>query len=295
MLDQLSPPVRGLILDMDGVLWKDNTPIGDLHAIFDCIHVRGLKVALATNNATKTVDEYLEKLCGFGVTLEPWQIITSSEATAHVLAERFEPNPLFPPSLKGRGGLEGLGQAPLPVQGRGRGLGFVFVLGENGIVSALRAKGFTPITDPDNETCPIAVVSSFDRRLTFRKLRRATLHVRTGAPLYATNADRTFPTPEGMVPGAGSILAALETATDVKATVIGKPSPFMLELATERMGLSKDEVLVVGDRLETDIAGGQAMMARTALVLSGVTPKAQAEAWNPKPDLIANDLAELVG
>ena len=131
-------------------------------------------------------------------------------------------------------------------------------------------------------------------RLRFNKLRRATLHVRAGAPLYATNADRSFPTPEGLIPGAGSILAALETATDVKAIVIGKPSPLMLELATQRMGLTKDEVLVVGDKLETDITGGQAMKAHTALVLSGVATREQSEAWMPRPDLIAKDLAELV-
>ena len=264
MLDKLSPPVRGLILDMDGVLWKDSTPIGDLHAIFDRIQSRGLKVTLATNNATSTVEDYLKKLRGFGVTLEPWQIVNSSEATVHELVNRY-PN-----------------------------RGAVFVVGENGIVTALRDKGFTPITDPDDKTHPIAVVSSWDRQLTFQKLRRATLHVRAGAPLYATNADRSFPTPEGLIPGAGSILAALETATDIKATVVGKPSPLMMELATERMDLNRDEVLVVGDRVETDIAGGQAMNARTALVLSGVTTLQQAEAWKPKPDLIAKDLTELL-
>jgi len=264
MLDKLSPPVRGLILDMDGVLWKDDTPVGDLHATFERISARGLKVALATNNATKTVEEYLEKLCGFGVSLEPWQIITSSEAMAHMLENRFPQK------------------------------GAVFVVGENGIMSALHKRGFSPIADPDDKARPVAVVSSFDRQLTFSKLRRATLHIRAGAPLYATNADRSFPTPEGLIPGAGSILAALETATDAKAIVIGKPSPLMLELATERMGLNKSEVLVVGDRLETDIAGGQAMKAHTALVLSGVSTLEQAATWKPKTDLVAKDLAELI-
>ena len=264
MLDKLSPPVRGLILDMDGVLWKDNAPIGDLHAVFDRIQSRALKVTLATNNATLTVDDYLKKLRDFGVVLEPWQIVNSSEATAHVLGNKFPKR------------------------------GVVFVVGENGITSALRDKGFTVITDPDDKTPPVAVVSSWDRQLTFQKLRRATLHVRTGALLFATNADRSFPTPEGLIPGAGSILAALETATDAKATVIGKPSPLMTELAAERMGLTRDEVLVVGDRLETDIAGGQAMKARTVLVLSGVTTRLQADAWKPKPDLIAKDLTELL-
>ena len=265
MLERLSPPPRGLILDMDGVLWKDDDPIGDLPEIFHRIQARGLQVVLATNNATKTVDEYLSKLRSFGVTLEPWQIVTSSEATAHVLAKRFPQ------------------------------LGPVFVVGENGIVSALRQKGFMPITDPDDETCPIAVVSSFDRRVTFQKLRRATLHIRAGVAFYGTNGDRTFPTPAGLIPGAGSILAALEAATDVKPTVIGKPSAFMLAISTERMRLANDEILVVGDRLETDVAGGQSVGAHTALVLSGVSTLEQANVWTPKPDLIVGSLSDLLG
>jgi 4-nitrophenyl phosphatase len=271
MLDKLSPPIRGLILDMDGVLWKDDTPIGDLRAVFDRIQARGIKVSLATNNATKTVEEYLDKLRGFGVILEAWQIVTSSLSLAHVLAQKFPP--------------------PASANKENR---TIFLLGENGILTALRENGFTPITDPEDKTTPLAVVSSFDRMLTYQKLRRATLHIRAGAPLFATNSDRTFPTPEGIIPGAGSILAALETATDVKATVIGKPAPFMLELAAQRMGLKKEEIMVVGDRLETDIAGGQAMGARTGLVLSGISTRAQLEHWNPKPDLVASDLTELV-
>ncbi|MBI3739903.1 MAG: HAD-IIA family hydrolase, partial [Chloroflexi bacterium] len=255
MLDQLSSPVRGLILDMDGVLWKDDTPIGDLPAIFKRIASRGLQVVLATNNATKTVDEYLAKLCGFGVTLEPRQIVTSSEATAYVLSQKFSPHP-----------------RPLSQNWeRGEGVRAVFVIGENGIISALHEKGFTPITDPDDKAPVLAVVVGIDRTVTYQKLRRATLHIRAGVPFYGTNPDKTFPTPIGLVPGAGAILAAIEAATDVKPIVIGKPSPFMLELSAERIGLTKDEVLVVGDRLETDIAGGQAMGARTALVLSGVS------------------------
>ena len=126
---------------MDGVLWKDDTPIGDLRAIFERIHSRGLKVTLATNNASKTVNEYLEKLRGFGVTLEPWQIVTSSEATAQVLA------PLLLPQNTISSDLGGVSRP----KGVDKGGKAVFVLGENGIVTALREKGFTPITDPDDE------------------------------------------------------------------------------------------------------------------------------------------------
>ncbi len=264
MIEQLKPAILGLIIDMDGVLWKDETPIGNLASIFRRIQERGLKVALATNNATRTPDEYLVKLQTHGVSLEAWQIVTSAAATAHALSQRFP------------------------------GGGTVFVVGENGVITALHEHGFIPISDPENETQPLAVVAGFDRSLTYKKLARATLHIRAGTPFYGTNPDKTFPTPDGLVPGAGSILACLEAATSVEPIVVGKPEPFMLELAAQRMGLTRQEVLVVGDRLETDIAGGQKFQARTGLVLSGVSTLEQAKAWSPEPDLIAENLAQLI-
>ncbi len=261
----LPSSTKALILDMDGVLWRDATPIGDLEAVFASIHKQGLKVSLATNNATKTVDEYLEKLAGFGVRLDGEQIITSALATANVLEK------VFP-----RGGP-------------------VFVVGENGLQRALEAAGFFPVWDPQDEVQPVAVVAGFDRSLTYAKLRRAALFIRAGVPFYGTNPDRTFPTPQGLIPGAGATLAALEAATDTRAIVIGKPSPSMLYLALDRMGVLPEETLVVGDRLETDIAAGQAAGCQTALVLSGVTNSEQAEAWSPAPHLIAETLAAVVG
>jgi 4-nitrophenyl phosphatase len=258
------PDIKALILDMDGVLWKDSTPISDLPAIFARIHERGLKVAMATNNATRTVDEHLEKLAGFGVTLKPWQIISSALAAADALAKGFPDG------------------------------GGVFIVGENGIQRALEERGFTPIIDPTDETTPVAVVGSIDRDVSYQKLRRATLHIRTGAPFYGTNPDKTFPTPQGLVPGSGSILAAIEAASGVEPIIVGKPKPSMMYMALERLGASPEETLVVGDRLETDIAAGQAAGCKTALVLSGVSTREQAEAWQPAPDLIADDLASLV-
>jgi len=256
--------IKALILDMDGVLWRDSAPISDLPAIFARIQKRGLKVTLATNNATRSVEEYLEKLAGFGVKLEPWQIISSALAAADVLAKRFPDG------------------------------GPVFVVGENGIQRTLEERGFQPSVDPDDETTPVAVVSSFDRSVTYQKLRRATLHIRAGAPFYGTNPDKTFPTPQGLVPGAGSILAAIEAATSVEPMIIGKPQPAMMYMALEKLGTSPNETLVVGDRLETDIAAGQAAGCKTALVLSGVSTMEQAKKWQPAPDFIFDDLAALL-
>jgi 4-nitrophenyl phosphatase len=256
--------IKALILDMDGVLWRENTPIGDLPAIFARIRERGLKVALATNNATRTVDEYLQKLVGFGVTLAPWQIITSSLATADTLANEFPDG------------------------------GAVFVVGENGIQRTLEERGFRPIIDPQDETKVVAVVTGMDRFVSYQKLRRATLHIRAGVPFYGTNPDRTFPTPAGLVPGAGSILAAIEAATDVKPIIIGKPQTAMMRMALEKLGTTPEESLVVGDRLETDIAAGQAAGCKTALVLSGVSTREQAENFQPAPDIITEELGKLI-
>lgn len=256
--------IKALILDMDGVLWRENTPIGDLPAIFNHIHERGFKVALATNNATRTVDEHLEKLSGFGLALEAWQIVSSASTTANVLSREF-PNG-----------------------------GAVFVVGQNGIQRALEERGFKVITDPDDETTPVAVIGSLDRNISYQKLRRATLHIRAGAPFYGTNPDKTFPTPEGLAPGAGSILAAIEAATDINPIIIGKPQSTMMNMALENLGAAAEETLVVGDRLETDIAAGQAVGCKTALVLSGVATREGAENWKPAPDMIIEDLSSLL-
>ena len=228
------------------------------------MHAHSLKVALATNNATRTVDEYLQKLAGFGVTLEPWQIITSSLATADTLAKEFP------------------------------GGGAVFVVGENGIQRTLEERGFKPIIDPQDETRVVAVVAGMDRSVSYEKLRRVTFHIRAGVPFYGTNPDRTFPTPQGLAPGAGSILAAIEAATDVKPIIIGKPQPAMMDMALEKLGTKPEESLVVGDRLETDIAAGQAAGCMTALVLSGVSTREGAESWQPVPDVVAENLSKIV-
>jgi 4-nitrophenyl phosphatase len=191
MIKHFTPSIRGLILDMDGVLWKDSSPIGNLPIIFDNLRTQGLKVVLATNNATNTVGEYLDKIRHFGVDLEAWQIVTSAMASAHALLQAFPEK------------------------------GSVFVVGENGLITELRDNGFIPIIDPANDAPVVAVIAGIDRTLNYEKLRRATFHIRAGTPFFGTNPDSTFPTPLGLVPGAGSIIAAIETASGVKPIMIG--------------------------------------------------------------------------
>jgi 4-nitrophenyl phosphatase len=122
----------------------------------------------------------------------------------------------------------------------------------------------------------------------------ATLLVRRGIPFYATNSDKTFPTPRGQVPGAGAWFSVITTASGVEPIIAGKPFPFLMELSLERLGTTKGETLVVGDRLETDIAAGQGSGYRTALVLSGVSTQQEADQWQTPIDFISSDLSSLI-
>jgi 4-nitrophenyl phosphatase len=259
----LTTQIKSLILDMDGVIWRADTPIGDLAEIFNRIRIRGLKFVFATNNSSNTSQQYVARLESFGVEAEPWQVVTSSQAAAHAMAQRL----------------------PLGTK--------VFMIGEDGIRMALQERGFEILSE-ENAPLAEAVVMGIDRNVNFQKLCEATLLVRRGVPFYATNPDKTFPTPRGQIPGAGAWYSVVVTASDVQPIVAGKPYPFLMELALEKLGTRKDETLVVGDRLETDIAAGQAVGCPTALVLSGVSTREQADRWLPKIDRITGDLSSLI-
>jgi len=259
MKQQLREQVKALILDMDGVLWKESDAIGDLPQVFNHIQALGLDYVLATNNATKTQAKYVEKLSGFGVQIPEEKIVNSSMAVAYLLRKRFPSG------------------------------GNVYIVGETGLVEALEHAGFHQA----EKDC-VAVIASMDRGISFEKLKRATLLIRSGVPFYATNPDRTYPTPEGLIPGAGSLIGSLEISTDVKPIIAGKPNPTLYEFALERLGTLPSQTLVVGDRLETDILGGQNLGCPTALVLSGIATRAEAELHQPPVDVIAESLEELL-
>lgn len=251
--------IKSLILDMDGVIWRGEQPIGDLLSTFNEFQNKDLKIVFATNNSTLSVEEYINKLENFGVTIESWQIVTSATATAEYLRKN-----------KPEGGL-------------------VFVIGENGLKSALKENNFSHAEENVS-----TVVVGLDREVNYKKLLRGSLLIQNGAEFLGTNPDLTLPTPEGFAPGAGAIISALEAATSVKAKIIGKPQPTMFIQALERLKSTPEETLVIGDRIETDIAGGQAAGCRTALVLTGATNQETAVTWTSLPDLILPDLSALI-
>jgi len=256
------PNVRGLILDMDGVLWRDSEPIGNLPAIFNQIHDCGLRFILATNNSTKSLAQYQEKLQRFGVKVDSQQIINSAQAVGIFLQENFPDG------------------------------ASVYVLGQPSLKASLESYGMHIVSKAEKKVD--IVVASLDFNLTYEKLSHASLLVQSGSFFIGTNPDVTLPTPEGFIPGSGTVIGALEIASGKKAKILGKPESGLYEIALRRLQLSPGETLAIGDRLETDIAGAQKAGIHSALVLSGASTLEQAQEFHPQPDIITQDLTELV-
>jgi 4-nitrophenyl phosphatase len=257
--DQMLQAVRAVVLDMDGVLWRGSTPLPGLCELFAFFEQAGIAPALATNNSTNTVDTYVDKLDGMGVSVTPDQIVTSAVATAEYLAA------IYGPDLR------------------------VHLVGEAGLHEIMLAAGYANVmADAD------VVVAGMDRDVTYQKLTRATLLINQGARFIGTNGDLTFPMPGGEFwPGAGSILASLSASTGQQPLIIGKPEPTMFEMVLQRLGVTADQTLMVGDRLETDILGAQRAGLKTALVWTGVTSPEILAASNIQPDMIFDDIVAL--
>lgn len=250
--------MKGAILDMDGVLWKAKKPLCDLPQLFKNFEKNQIKVVFATNNGLQTISEYVEKLSGFNVLIKPWQVITSPMAAAF-LTKKYFPNG-----------------------------GPVYISGSKALFDIMAEFGFF-----HSEKDPQAVVAGLSLEFNYESIKKTSLMIQKGLPFIFTNPDPTYPTPEGNVPGAGTVLAALEAATGVKGMLAGKPLPFLFEVALERMELSPEEVFVVGDRLTTDIIGGSEAGCKTVFVLTGVNTREDLENWEPKPDLVLDNISDL--
>ncbi len=261
-----SVPIKALILDMDGVLWHDETPVPGLTEFFETLNRHKLSFVLATNNATKTSAQYVQKLARFDVEVHPDQILTSSEATALFLREKY------PGSKR------------------------AYVIGEIGLFVALQDQGFLVVNDEmpsDDITDVDFVVVGMTRHVCYADFAVGSSFINHGATFIGTNPDVTFPTEKGILPGAGSLLAFLEAATSKKPIVIGKPNIGIFMEALQRLSAVPGETFMVGDRLNTDIAGAQKAGIGTILLLSGVTTEAQLANSDIQPDHIFSDLQKL--
>lgn len=252
--------IRGLIIDLDGVLWRGAQPLPGLQAFFATLRRLGLAPLLATNNATASPADVAARLAGYGAAVGPQEVITSSEAAAALLREHLP-----------------AGAPVLPV-------------GEAGLRAALDGAGFALVEHADGAR---AVVVALDRSLTWGLLTEACLAIRAGALFVGANPDVTFPTERGLAPGSGALLAAIQAATGVAPLVVGKPEPPLFQAALARLTLPSAQVLAIGDRLETDILGAQRAGLRSALLLTGVTTPAELKRSPIQPDCVFQDLADL--
>lgn len=216
---------------------------------------RGVGVAYATNNAGKTPAAVAEKLRSLGFPADAQDVVTSSVAAAALIA----------PGTR------------------------CLVIGMDGLTEPLAERGAELV---DDHHAADVVVVGIDLELTWHKLRAATLALRRGARFVGTNADATFPAPDGLVPGNGATLAALQTASERRPEIAGKPQTPMFEAARRR--LPDGPVLVVGDRLDTDVAGGAAMDWDTSVVLTGVATSDAAARANPAPTYVLDSLTALL-
>jgi 4-nitrophenyl phosphatase len=252
--------IKAAVFDMDGVLWRGKEALPGLTELFEFLHERAIPYRLATNNSRRTQADYAAKLADLGVPNVPEEnILTSGIVTASYLRTQYP---------------------------AGTGL---YVIGGPGLIHELTRAGFA-LRDHDVS----AVVVGIDLEFTYNKARHAAKLIREGAAFIASNADRTIPLEDGLAPGAGSIVAMLQAATDCEPIVLGKPHPPMFETAMRQMNASPEVTMMVGDRLNTDIEGAKRAGMKAVLVLTGVNTREDAAAAPHQPDLIVEDLRELL-
>ena len=254
--------IKGLIIDLDGVIFQGDQSLGDIEAWFKKIQDANIGVVIASNNSSKTSDYVVSLLAKNGVRLESKQVITSSMVTLEYLNARYPRDATL------------------------------YVIGSPVLKETLERGGYTVIND--RSCIADAVIVGIDKTLTYDKLKDASLHIREGAEFIATNDDRTVKSSEGLVPAAGTIVAAIEAASSQKAVIMGKPYRPMFHVALQYLGLEAKNVLVIGDQIETDISGAQDAGCWSALVLTGVTDEKAAHAWRPEIDIVAKDMGAVL-
>ncbi len=247
-----------LLLDLDGTLYRGEQPVPHAAGALARLRELGIPICFVTNNSARTPDQVAAHLARVGVSAAPAEVVTSGWATARLLRER--------------------------------GVEAAFVIGEEGLRDALAVEGIRVHGGrPDRAD---VVVVGLDRTVDYAKLTTASLLVERGASLIATNADASFPEADGFWPGAGALLAAIEVTTGIRGEVVGKPHTPLLLAALARAGGSHP--LVVGDRLDTDIAAACAAGWDSLLVLTGVSSREDIETTEFAPTYVADDLRALV-
>ncbi len=253
-------PYRGWLFDLDGTVYVGEQLIPGAGEVIEALRAAGRRVAFLSNKPLQTREEYALKLARLGVPAQPDDVINSSLVLARHL-RALDPG------------------AP------------VFVIGEPPMIAEMRAHGFE-VRDDERVRW---VVIAFDRTFSYAKLNTALQAVKGGARLIATNPDRTCPVEGGEIPDCAGMIAAVEAVTGKQVeAVVGKPSPIILEVALAALGVPAAEAVMVGDRIETDVAMGKRLGLATILVLSGITRPGDARIAALAPDHVLGSIREIL-
>lgn len=253
-----SRTIKALLVDMDGVLWRGETPLEENIRGLKRLQERGLCLCFVTNNATRSRRAFAERIRRLGLEVSPDRVVTS----ASYIAARL----------------------------RRAGIRRVLPVGEEGLLEELQVQGILPV-----EADPEAVVVGMDRGLSYDKLRKALRAILSGALFVGTNPDRTYPEPDGLSPGAGALLGFLEAASGIKPHLVGgKPGLDFIAHAVALTGEPPERVALVGDRLDTDILAARLAGLYAVLVLTGVTrPEEVPQKGFLRPDRVVQTLLDL--
>ncbi|WP_151736297.1 TIGR01457 family HAD-type hydrolase [Paenibacillus tengchongensis] len=254
--------IKGLLIDLDGTLFHGGVMIPGSDRLIEGLRRAEIPFLFVTNNSSRTPEGVAAHLRSMGIAADPGEVCTSSLAAARYIAEEL-------PGAR------------------------VAILGEEGLRQACAAAGLVLVDE-----APQYVVQGIDRTFNYESLARASRWIREGAKFVLTNPDLMLPSDDGVMPGAGTLGAAIEAASGVSPVVIGKPQTPLITYAASVLGITPGEAIVVGDNMRTDISAGMNAGCRTILVLTGLTTKENYEHYRTVtgavPDEIYTDLAELM-
>ena len=248
---------KAFICDMDGVIYHGNRILPGVHEFVEWLQKKYKKYLFLTNSSSKTPRELREKMLRLGLDIGEEHFYTSALATAEFLSTQKKN-------------------------------GSVYVVGDAGIYNALYNAGFSV-----NDTNPDYVVVSETDNYNFATLQKAVELVMNGAKLIGTNPDLSDPSEKGIIPATGSLIAPIELTTGSKAYFIGKPNPLMMRTALKILSTQREDTVIIGDRMETDIIAGMESEITTALVLSGVTSESDLSKFAYCPDYVLNGVGDI--
>jgi NagD protein len=249
---------KAFISDMDGVIYHGNRLLPGVPEFVDWLKKENKKFLFLTNSSERTPKELQEKMSRLGIDVEPEVFYTSALATANFLSS----------------------QKPK---------GTAFIIGEAGLINAMYNVGYTM-----NNVNPDYVIIGETRSYNFEKIEQAVNLVLKGAKLIGTNSDVTGPVEDGIIPATRALMAPIELSTGRSAYYVGKPNPLMMRIALKRLGCGREDSVIIGDRMDTDIIAGIEAEIDTVLVLSGISTLKSADKFPYRPHFILEGVYELV-